>query len=55
MNNNELNTEISNLSTQLLGIINEALLPLPIKKIVVENIYLTVASALEKSVNKENM
>lgn len=49
MDNNELNTAIIDLHTQLLNTINDALLPLPIKKIIVENIYLTVSAALNKT------
>lgn len=54
MNNNELNIAIADMHSQLLKIINETLIPLPIKKIIVENIYLTVSAALNKSLEEEN-
>lgn len=56
MNNNELNIAIADMHSQLLNIINKTLIPLPIKKIIIENIYLTVSAALNKSLEegKEN-
>lgn len=53
MNNNELNIAIADMHSQLLKIINDTLIPLPIKKIIVENIYLTVSAALNKSLEEE--
>lgn len=53
MNNNELNIAIADMHSQLLNIINKTLIPLPIKKIIVENIYLTVNAALNKSLEEE--
>lgn len=53
MNNNELNIAIADMHSQLLNIINKTLIPLPIKKIIIENIYLTVSAALNKSLEEE--
>ena len=53
MNDNELNIAITDMHSQLLNTINETMIPLPIKKIIIENIYLTVSAALNRSVEEE--
>lgn len=45
---NELNNKIISLQEQLLTAVNTSTLPLSIKKLVVENVYLSVQSAIYK-------
>lgn len=54
MNNKELYNSITDLHKQLLDTVNTSQLPLPLKHIIIENIYLTVSQALNKTIDEEN-
>lgn len=50
---NEFNTKINNLQEQLLTSINSSTLPLSVKKLIVENVYLSIQNTIYKETRNE--